>query len=312
MAAPINRGSKEKRGPALKIDIVYIACYRYDIRLTRILVASIRYWYPDLPICLVKDEFYGGYDTSEIESVWNVSILPSEIPIYGWGFGNLEPLFQPKRERCLVLDSDIVLAGKVLDLLEQFDEDFIVTYEKSDNPKFVKSGYFDPDEVKKIDPDFNFRGYTFNAGQFAGWTGIISRDDFAPFLEWTHPPTMKHHRLFRYGDQGLFNYLLTKKSDLGQISLKRIRFMEVADDPFVLSVEDLRQRRGLPAVIHWCGLRGPPLEKRVRADILQFFEDRYYERIRFGSLKRKFRIFSDGFVGQVRTWVNRFRRKRKT
>jgi lipopolysaccharide biosynthesis glycosyltransferase len=296
----------------LKIDIVYIACYRYDIRLTRILVASIRYWYPDLPICLVKDEFYGGYDTSEIESVWNVSTFPAETPIYGWGFGNLEPLFQSKKERCLVLDSDIVMAGKVLDLLEQFDEDFVVTYEKSDNPKFIKAGYFDPDEVKKIDPDFNFRGYTFNGGQFVASTGVLSRDDFARFVEWTHPPTMKVRGLFKYGDQGVLNYVLTKKCDLDQISLKRIRFMEVADDPFVLSVEDLRQRRGSPFVIHWCGLHNPPFEKRVRVDILKFFEDRYYERIRFGFLKRHFRIFLASLIGQARALFNKIRRKRKT
>ena len=43
----------------MTIDAVYIACYKYDLRFTRILVASIRHWYPEIPIYLIKDRFYG-------------------------------------------------------------------------------------------------------------------------------------------------------------------------------------------------------------------------------------------------------------
>ena len=40
---------RRKKHP-MKIDVIYAACYKYDLRYTRILVASIRAWYPDIPI----------------------------------------------------------------------------------------------------------------------------------------------------------------------------------------------------------------------------------------------------------------------
>ena len=43
-------------GPeGMKIDGVVISCYVLDVYLTRVCVASIRFWYPDLPIWLLKD-----------------------------------------------------------------------------------------------------------------------------------------------------------------------------------------------------------------------------------------------------------------
>jgi hypothetical protein len=60
----------------LKIEGVIISSYRYDVALTRICVASIRYWYPDIPIWLVKDRHYGDFSTREIEKHWRAQVYP--------------------------------------------------------------------------------------------------------------------------------------------------------------------------------------------------------------------------------------------
>src|SRR5437879_1345253 len=109
----------------MKIDAIYVACYRYDVELTRLCVASIRFWYPEIPIWLVKDETYGPFDTREIEEVWSASVFPSHLQNLGWGFGKLQVMFQRQPLRCLCLDSDIVFVGRVLDALEGYSEDFI-------------------------------------------------------------------------------------------------------------------------------------------------------------------------------------------
>jgi hypothetical protein len=293
----------------MKIDAVYIACYRYDIRLTRILFASIRYWYPDLPIVLVKDELFGRYDTSEIETAWNVSIFPAERPVYGWGFGKLEPLFQPGGKRCLILDSDIVFAGPVLELLEPHDEDFIVTHEVPPDEKFIEDLYFQPAKVERLDPEFKFPGYTFNSGQIVATTGVLSRADFEPFVNWTHPPTLKQPEVFKLGEQGLINYMVTKRHAQGRLSLRRIRFMEVASGVVRPSIEDLARRQPHPFVIHWCGLRGPRFDQRTRADILAFFERYYYGRVRFGAMKRVVRPLLDDFEKNARQWMRSLRER---
>ena len=67
----------------MKIDGICIACYRHDVELTRLCVASIRYWYPDIPIWLVKDQKYGPFSTREIEKVWRVGVFASDSKHFG-------------------------------------------------------------------------------------------------------------------------------------------------------------------------------------------------------------------------------------
>src|SRR3954451_4831298 len=115
----------------MKIEGIVISCYPLDLQLTRICVASARLWYPQIPICLLKDRRFGDFDTREIEKHWNVQVYPTSQNTLGGGFGKLQVLTELPKRRLLVLDSDIVFAGRVIDRLEMFDEDFIVA--KEDN-----------------------------------------------------------------------------------------------------------------------------------------------------------------------------------
>ena len=147
-----------------KIDRVYIATHRSDLRLTRICVASVRRWYPDIPILLLKDEANGGFRTREIETAWNVQLWPTGSRSFGWGFIKLEPLFDSERIRYLVLDSDVVFVGRVIDALERFDEDFVVQ-EEQQPPHDVPNLYFDADKIRAaLDPQFAGPAFTFNTG----------------------------------------------------------------------------------------------------------------------------------------------------
>src|SRR5437016_535132 len=125
----------------MKIDAIYVSCYRYDVQLTHVCVASIRFWYPEIPIWLVKDETYGPFDTWEIERVWGARVFPSHLQKLGWGFGKLQVMFQPGNLRCLCLDSDIIFVGRVLDALEACDEDFVVA-ELDFSPEAVEEQFF--------------------------------------------------------------------------------------------------------------------------------------------------------------------------
>ena len=143
-----------------------------------------------------------------------------------WGFSKLAPLFLPGGQRFLVLDSDIVFAGPVLELLESHDADFIVQHEEP-APGFVASNYFDLEKLRALDPEFVFPGFTFNTGQWVGTTGLVNRADFEPVLEWTGPVRKLHPDVFKFGEQGLFNYVLMKKTGRSEITLDRVRFMRV-------------------------------------------------------------------------------------
>jgi hypothetical protein len=174
---------RKKRPSVLPISRIYISGCRGDFEYTKCCVASIRQWYPSIPITLIKDHLHGDYDTSALERAFRVEIFRSERLCHGFGTAKLEPLFQRRKERCLILDSDTVFLGPVLARFERFSEDFVVTYEDH-SIDHIRECYFDPEQVQTtIDPDFVFPGYTFNTGHFVARTGLLRRRDFAGHIE---------------------------------------------------------------------------------------------------------------------------------
>jgi hypothetical protein len=284
----------------MKIDAVYVSCYRHDIEFTRLCVASIRYWYPDLPIWLIKDEKYGRFSTGEIERVWNVGVhAANHRRKFGWGMGKLEILLLPTKSRCLLLDSDIVFAGKVLDELESYDEDFVVQNE-SYRADHIEHHFFSLEKLKKLDPKFRFPGYGFNTGQVVVTTGILRRADFDPFVDW-QASQVRHPEVFRLAEQGLLNYVVLRKLNEGSLTLRRISFMVwpgKAADVEHIQVKDFTTEGRHRQLIHWAGLRwGKTLEQMPRSDILSHFEKLYYRRIPFGIWLRQRR--------RARLWIQR-------
>ena len=43
----------------------------------------------------LKDEQKGAYSTEDLERYWGVEVFPTPRKLLGYGFGKLEPLFQP-------------------------------------------------------------------------------------------------------------------------------------------------------------------------------------------------------------------------
>lgn len=273
----------------MKIQRIYIATFKKDVYLTKTCVASIRYWYPDIPISLIKDYSWGFFDTSEIEKKFNVDVFDTEKKNFQWGFSKLELLFQNKKERYLVLDSDIVFAGKVINILEEYDEDFIVSSEEEVSVEFLESHYYCPSLLSKIDPEFTPPGYVFNTGQIVATSNILNREDFSPFIKWSQTPSIIYPDVFKLAEQGLLNYILQKKHSQSEITLRRIHFMQWGKSQKVKNIE-LRNLNSssscYPFVIHWAGLKRPLYNQMVNGFILSFFEDYYYSKFSFGKFKK--------------------------
>jgi len=277
----------------MRIEKIYIATHKDDLRLTRICVASIRYWYPTIPIYLIKDYFNGKFFTDEIERVWNVGIFETENRLFGWGMSKLEPVFSENGSRFLILDSDIVFTGRVLDWLEEYTEDFVVHFETQPAQR-LKEIYFDLDKLREFDPQFCFPDRTFNTGQYVATGGLLKREDFDA-VNWTSsPPSLKYPQIFKNGDQGVLNYVLLKKVASRQVSVVGVPFMKWPMED--ISDIDLAQLAGdspYRYVIHWAGLRLPKIGDMIRSDILLFFEDYYYSRIPLGKTRNRYRVAAD-------------------
>ncbi len=273
----------------MDISKIFIACYKGDVHLTRICVASIRYWYPGIKIFLIKDYLRGNFNTKDIEKYYNVEILKTKITKFGWGMSKLEPFFIKEREKVLIIDSDIIFVGKVLDKLNEINTDFIVSGDKIDdiNSDWVKRTYLNFERLKKYDSSFKKPDYLFNTGQFVITTGMIKRKCFENFVDFNSTPiSLLKNDFLTHTDQGLLNYLLLKKSYDNEISISSIKFhiwpcLGWAD---FIDFEKIKNKTGYPFLIHWAGCTKRDLSKMKRYDLISFFEKLYYHKIPFGKI----------------------------
>jgi hypothetical protein len=275
----------------MKIEGIVISCYSLDVQMTRLCVASVRFWYPHIPIWLLKDRHYGDFNTRDVERYWNVGVYPERQKNLGWGFGKLEVMTELPPRRLLLLDSDIVFAGRVIDRLESFDEDFIVTKEDYNATK-VADQFFPLDKLRQLDPNFEYPGYNFNTGQIVTTTGHISKEDFDGLLDW-QARTAIHPEVFKNGEKGLFNYVVLRKAQQGKLTIRRESFMVWPGESVRvehIQVNDFTPEGPHQQLIHWAGLRwGKTLEEMPRSEILLHFEKIYYRPVPVGAWLRHWR-----------------------
>ena len=260
----------------MKIERIYVLGSPKDLHFTRCCIASIRRWYPDIPISLIKD---GHYNTSNLERYWGVELFDTGGKHFGLGMSRLEPLFQPHRERCLILDSDIVLAGPILDALEQFNEDFVV--EGSNYPPGdIKAYYYDPELVTLLCPSFRYPGYVFNTGQMVATTGILKQEFFSPFICFDQPPRVYREDLFAAFDQGILNFVMHQKAQEGLISIRRHVFMcwPASMQPSDVDVDRLKAGQGYDFLMHWAGLKHPAIRDNCMSHVLDYYERLYFQK----------------------------------
>lgn len=281
------------------VDCIYVTASTLDARLTRICVASVRYFYPDTPIRLLAGGRLQAGLASELRRHWNVHDAAVAAGDYGWGFVKLEPLFGPAGERFLMLDSDIVITGRVLD--DQSDAPFVVAVEDFTEEN-IRSHFYDWRKVREIDADARAPEYVFNSGQWIGTSGVLTRADFAGLVRWSLPRTLRYPDHFYPGDQGILNYVLNQKAMSGAIRV--VRGLKVRWPGFGLDgvgIDDVALRRARPEIIHWAGLKKRRLRQMVGWELLSFFEDEYYRRIPAARIRRTVAVGQDAAT----QWVHR-------
>jgi hypothetical protein len=268
------------------VDCIYVAASSRDSRYTRISVASIRYFYPEIPIRILASGRMGRGLLEELRQYWGV--MPACIPTgdYGWGFVKLEALFGPPGESFLVLDSDTVLTGRILESWMDSDAPFLVdNEEQSESAK--KELYYDWCKLREIDATTQPPRFVFNSGQWRGTAGILTRDDFSPWVEWTFPRRLRHPKYFMPGDQGVLNYVLNRKAMLDGLRIECRSIMRWPGRKFQgLDADRLSRKAADPFIVHWAGLKKARLGQMNGCDLLLFFEKRYYGRLPGGAARR--------------------------
>lgn len=272
-------------------DCIYVAASTHDARYTRICVASIRHFYPDIPIrLLVGGRLQRGL-AAELKRYWNVTIADVPPGEYGWGFVKLEVLFGKARERFLVLDSDTAIVGDVLALRATSDAAFMVDNEEQSESQ-IAALYFDWKKAAEAGIDAEAPSFVFNTGQWFGTAGLLDRRDFATLVDWSRfPSRVKYPHIFKQGEQGVFNYVLNRCVTAGRLTLALDRILLWPGRGMEgINAAGIAARETPPLVVHWAGLKRLFMRKMIGYDVLAYYETLYFSRLPFGRVRRSVAI----------------------
>ena len=266
---------------------VYIGCCKADFYLLKSCIASIRYWNKVVPVCLLKDISGGDFDTTELEHIFNVSIVPTRYKKLR-GYMKLQPYIEHPDERIFLLDSDMVWLGDMMQCLHHLEEDIAVhAYAPPDWEAELKSWYFDAERLKQYYPEYNYPGFLFNGGSVCFNTKIFNNSDFEGIIEWKEGAIPKHDHIFFCEDQGIINYLVAEKYLDKKISLKKIEFQITAVSESAKKYEINKAKNLVPTykIVHWIGPKNGLNSFYDSAHILRFYEEQYYHQLPKGKIR---------------------------
>lgn len=276
----------------MPISSIYVTVSKHDARFARICICSIRRFYPLVPIRLLLG---GSVETAlirELTSYWNVEVVPLRRGEWGWGFIKLEPLFFQPRESFLILDSDTILTGPIVELWDGCDSSFLVDDEYHTDDKICML-YYDRSKLAQVGLPCSPPRFVFNSGQWFGTSCILSRNKFSHLIDWSRkPPRLNRPDIFKNGEQGVFNYILNEAAQFDGISVSKCPIMHWPGHGMMsISLESVLNNSAPLRIVHWAGFKAPNLSRLPGSDLLIFFEKEYYKRLPLGTFKYLISLF---------------------
>lgn len=268
------------------VDKIYLVTHRYDLSNLFPCLASIKYWYPDIEIVIIKNLNNGNFNLNFLKNYFHVSFMYETDYSYGKFYGSLEPFLTGKDERFIILDTDTVLTGKIIDFIELKNEDFIIDFEQQPLNK-VRDLYWDPELISCFINNFSDSWFTFNNGIIAGVGNKITKSDFNDFMIWEKykEPLIINQSVFPTYDQSAINVVLNKKFSQKQISLTREKIM-IYPSFFTESVDDLL--KGIEnkdaqefRIIHWADTKSIAPSQKPLSEIFIFYTDNFFESLSY-------------------------------
>lgn len=254
-----------------------------DYFFTKILVSSIRYYYPDIPIELVKDSLNGSFNSKTLEKKFNVKEIKLSKKYFGWSAAKLHFLIELEIDKqYLCLDSDIIFVGKVLEKFKNSKADFIVSPEYFELTDNVKSVFVDPVKAKEYYPDYEFPGFFFNGGQTIVNPSKIKLSFFENIFNPEKYPYYINYEDFRYVDQSILNALLPSLHNSKTIKLQAIEFMQPSHSYFKETAKNdfLQLDSNENYLVHYAGdERNYSFNEMKGIEKLVFFRTKYESKL---------------------------------
>ena len=208
-------------------------CHQGDKFMVQATLASMRHYCPNVPICLTVD---GELDVSDLEKDYNLIVLRvADLPsaemrklVAGSFHAKHAAMWEGPFEFYVWIDSDAIVWGDFTSQIRK-DVDFQIFWSEvsippdaTEVPTWLPHFYFDPSKLRKVDPDFDWRGHAyFSAGVFA------CRRNAIPFERYVEIEAVNREvpGLFESGlnsgtgDMGMLNYLVHAMAQRGNLKV---------------------------------------------------------------------------------------------
>ncbi len=264
--------------------------------------ASIRYFLPDTPIAVIADR---DVCVDELVRVYDVTVLRTNsylhtfaIPLSGNYYVKWVAFLDAPFDRFLYLDSDAIVWGNVLARLQLQDHQFMsLNTSVPDSADALNNWWFDPVALRQLDPQFDPWGKPlFCAGAFAAWKSLFTISEMRELLKLYH----QHESVFRFGDQGFFNYAVFRKQQRGEIRVSscdvQIPAPDLTDEEFLrrFSLDQL-QRGHFPecAVLHFCGIKPLIQYCSRKAQLFTWFRFQFFRDLGLGKAAAWTRVMAE-------------------
>lgn len=263
-----------------------------------------------MDVYLIINEELGPLPEAEFLHAWGIKRLKTPARVFRDTLSQLEPFYGEPGIKFFLMDTDIVFVGFMLERLSSHSEDIVVQREfaKRDSTNLH---WINLDRIPALDPFFEYPGWAFNSGQWAGTSGVLKPDDFRDWITDEPIPRVRHPEVF-YRSQGLLNYVIMKRTAEGALTMG---YEDVAiwgnltEEMNSISLEAIQTRSERPVILHWAGIKAPKLEQLPRADILDFFERYYYSRFTAGVVRKWVSIKWDRSILNLRRSIRYAKRK---
>ncbi len=261
-----NKANPRKSPMKKQHDFGFVtACHPADKFMVQATLASIRHYCPDVPICLLAD---GGVDVEDLEKMYDLIVKrPEDLPdksVAKMVSGNyrikLLAMWYGPFEHYVWIDSDAIVWGNFTDRVRR-DLDFQIFWSQKaidsdaqQPPDWLGHFYFDLPSLLERDPSFEWRTQDyFSAGVYACRKNAIRYEEWMRCESWD---AEKQGGVFRFGDQGILNYLVLAGAQKGSM---RVQAADLQYLPHFHGREEIdRDTAG-------CGLRWPENISRPRA-----------------------------------------------
>lgn len=262
-------------------------CYAGDKFMVQATLASMKYYCPSVPICLVVD---GTFDVSDLEREYDLIILRvPELPsagmrklISGNPRAKLAAMWEGPFEFFVWLDSDAIVWGDFTTQIQK-DLDFQIFWKEFESPNCnqtenqqdaasegFKHYYFDPEKLQRFDADFKWWGQNyFCDGTFACRRNAIPFEKWVEVVSWS----AKNYNPWPSGFycMPMMNYLVHSMAQRGELKIRSADLQHVWGHHGIAELEKDCDGCGWhfpkiikrPRVAHFCGRKPFILDRKA-------------------------------------------------